>query len=234
MHSSAGPRSGCGTPEPWQVTVRGHLEAALDAIPADEQHGRLAEAVARAQAHAPECAIDHARARPAEHDERLTEELRRAADFLHRQGCGDAAVAVDRAVEKLSQGAAWKFGSQYRAVSGRETCAPRVQRRRDGRRKRRSYRRGTTRADDHAPRRSDSTRTRTRIQEERCRDTRSLRGTDDASDDMASCTTFAAANAAARVARPGAAAAPDHPRTPSVVCGGLPDPARTPAQRSPT
>jgi len=41
----------------------------------------------------------------ADSDERLLDELKRTAEFLNRQSCGDAAVAVDRAIRRLGPAA---------------------------------------------------------------------------------------------------------------------------------
>jgi hypothetical protein len=46
-------------------------------------------------------AANHDREYPPAHDDRLIEELHRAAHFLHAHGCPDGAVAVDESVRRL-------------------------------------------------------------------------------------------------------------------------------------
>jgi ParB-like chromosome segregation protein Spo0J len=98
---------------PWRLTMRGHLQAALDAIPAEEQHGRIAEAIAAAQN---ETAPQHQAIDPdetataneaadcdTEAERRLFEELERTEAFLYREGCGEGAVAVREAIRRLRE-----------------------------------------------------------------------------------------------------------------------------------
>lgn len=92
---------------PWQPILRGHLQAALDAMPAGAHHWRLAEAIAAAQAEAEQSDeartdVDEPRSPGAERDRRLVDELERTAAHLHREGCGDGAAAVDEAIRRLT------------------------------------------------------------------------------------------------------------------------------------
>ena len=93
------------TVTPWQVTVRGHLQAALDVLPADERHGPLAKAIGQAQGQAERRADGETSAENNAPDEemerRLMAELERAEAFLHREGWGDGGAAVREVLSRL-------------------------------------------------------------------------------------------------------------------------------------
>jgi ParB-like chromosome segregation protein Spo0J len=101
---------------PWQLTMRGHLQAALDAIPAGERHRAIAEAIAKAQSETTPQDEQASREETAtasettdpdtEADRRLFEELERTEAYLHREGCGDGAAAVHEAIRRLRAEAA--------------------------------------------------------------------------------------------------------------------------------
>ncbi|MGA2928538.1 MAG: hypothetical protein ABSG43_21610 [Solirubrobacteraceae bacterium] len=90
---------------PWQVTVRGHLHAALDAIPTSQRESPLAFTITKAA-----CEVDGPRAvagervalEDADRDRRLLQELRHVACYLHQQGIGDGACAVTDAIHRLT------------------------------------------------------------------------------------------------------------------------------------
>ena len=96
-------------PAPWQVTACGHLQAALDAIPAVERHTPLAETIKDALSQAQPASADGQTGseeslprRSAEGDRRLLDQLGHAEAHLHREGCSDAAAAVREAIRRLT------------------------------------------------------------------------------------------------------------------------------------